>query len=367
MRILHLDTERTWRGGEQQMCYLARGLQEHGHKSIVLCRPESPCMERAQGMGLAVHPFTTRGDLDLPAARRLGRLADETGADILHAHTARTVIPAAASRFFAKRRARCVAHRRVDFTIHKMPLRLSGLKYRWGVDRFIAITQAVKDVMVKDGIPEEKISIVHSSTDLSRFEGIERKPGLRAELGVPEDALLVGNVAALVGHKGQAYFLDAAAEVLKESPNAFFIILGEGQLRGELEARAGDLGIEERLRMPGFREDVAHCMAEFDVFCMSSWGEGMGSVVLEAMAMRRPIVATRAGGLVEVIKDGENGLLAPPRDGKALAAAIGKMLADPALARRLAEAGRKTVEEEFTVERMVERTIAVYEELLKLP
>ena len=364
MRVLHLDTERTWRGGEQQMCYLALGMQERGHAAHVVCRPASPCCERAKQMGLQVHPLPIRGDLDVVAAWRLARLADRLDMDILHAHTSRAHLAAVWAKRFSRRPLRCVVHRRVDFSIHKLPLRLSGLKYRSGVDRYIAITTAVKDVMTADGIPSERIAVVHSSTDLRRFDGVGRKAGLRPELGVPEGARLVGNIAAFVGHKGQKYLLDAVPEVLKEFPETFFLIIGDGALRGALEAQAEALEIGQRVVMPGFRDDIPHCLAEFDVFCMSSWAEGMGSVVLEAMAMRLPVVATRAGGLVELVSDGENGTLVAPRDGRALAEGICRLLRDPELGRRMGEAGRRTVEREFTVDRMVERTLAVYEEIL---
>lgn len=364
---IHVNTERGWRGGEHQMMYLARGLHARGHAAHVVCRPNSPCAEKAAAAGLPVHPLTVHGDLDFLAGRRLGRLARELGADIVHAHTSRAHLPAVFGKWFAGGPTRCVVHRRVDFSIHKLPLRLAGWKYRWGVDRYIAITEAVKGIMLADGIPAERISVVHSCTDLSRFEGIVRKPGLRAELGVPEQAPLIGTLGALVGHKGHCTLLEAAARVLAAAPETFFVIVGEGPLRADLEAQAKALGISGRVRMPGQRSDVAQCLAELDLFCMSSRGEGLGTAVLEAMAMRRPVVVTDAGGLPEVVRDGVNGRVVPARDGAALAGALLDVLRDPATARRLAEAGRRTVEEEFTAERMVERTLAVYESLAARP
>lgn len=364
LTVLHLNTERGWRGGEQQMCYLAQGLQSRGHAAHLACRPEGECLVRARGMGLPVHPVAIRGDLDVFAARRLGQLIDEIGADVVHAHTSRTHLAAMLAKRFSARKPRCIVHRRVDFSIHKLPLRLSGLKYRWGVDRYIAITEAVKGVMTADGIPAERISVVHSSVDLGRFDGVTRKPGLRGELGVPEGARVVGNVGALVGHKGQKHLVEAAAAVLKELPQTWFVIVGEGPLRGALESQARELGVADRLRMVGFRKDVPQCLLEFDVFCMSSVMEGLGTSVLEAMAMRRPVVATNAGGLAEAARDGVNALVAPAGDGASLGAALLRMLTDAGLSRRLAEEGRRTVEEEFTADRMVERTITVYRQVL---
>ncbi len=364
MVTVHVNTERTWRGGERQMCTLARGSQDRGHVAHVLCRPDSLCAKQATEMGLPTHPLSVHGDLDLPAAWRLARLLDSLGAQIVHAHTARTHLACALAARLARRRPACIVHRRVDFSLHKMPLRLSGLKYRWGVDRYIAITAAVRDVMVRDGVPVNKISIVHSSTDLSRFENVSRLPGLRAEWGVPADAPLVGAVGALVGHKAHTDLLDAAALVLREKPEAHFIILGEGPLRPALEVQARALGIQNSVHLPGERSDVPVCLAEFDLFCMSSRMEGLGTAVLEAMAMRRPVASTDAGGLAEVVCDGENALVARAGDSAALAGCILRLLSDRALARRLAEAGRRTVEAEFSAKMMVERTLAVYREVL---
>ncbi len=349
------------------MCYLAQGLSSLGHGSTILCPEDSPCFARATELGLDVRPFSTGGDLDLLAARRVAKIADDLDSDIVHAHTSKTLFPAAACKRFTSRPLHAVAHRRVDFSIHKLPFRLSGLKYRWGVDRFIAITEAVKRVMIADGIPEDRIRVVHSSTDISRFDHVERNPDLRRELGIPEEAKLVGNVAALVGHKGQRHLLDAIPAVLDTLPDTFFLVLGEGPLRGELEDRAQRLKITHNLRMPGFRSDVPQCLAEMDLFCMPSSGEGMGSVLLEAMAMRLPVAATRAGGIPEVVQPEKTGLLVTPGDAPALAEALIRLLSDDDLATGMGYAGRRRVEEAFTTDRMVERTLQVYEELRGIP
>ena len=362
LTVLHLNTERGWRGGEQQMSYLARGLAERGHACHVVCRPDSECERRMTEAGLPVHPIAIHGDLDVPAARRIAKLADRIGADVLHAHTSRTHLAAVWARRMMRRPARCVVHRRVDFSIHKLPFRLSGLKYRRGVDRYIAVTEAVKRVMVSDGLDADLISVVPSGVDLSRFDDAPPAPDLRGELGVPEGARVVGNVGALVDHKDHHNLLDAAALVLKEEPMAFFVIVGEGSLRAALEAHADALGVGDRARFVGFRSDVPQCLRGFDAFCLSSWGEGIGGVVLEAMAARRPVATTSAGGLDEVVRNGENGLLVPTRNPKALAEALLNLLRQPEEAQRLAEAGRRTVEEGFTVGHMIERTLAVYEE-----
>ena len=345
------------------MCYLARGMRERGHEPHVVCRAGSVCFERVKEMGLPAHEVAIRGDLDLLGARRVAKLADELDADILHAHTSRAHLAAAWGARFARGKPACVVHRRVDFSIHKLPFRLSGLKYRRGVDRYIAVTAAVKRMLIQDGIAPERIEVIHSGTDLSRFENLPRKEGLRAELGIPEGARVIGNVGFLVGHKAHEYLLEAAAMVLKDVPEAFVVVIGEGERREFLETKAAELGVSSRVSMPGFRRDIPECLREFDVFCLSSWGEGIGGVVLEAMAAGVPVVTAAAGGLDEVVRDGVNGILTPIRRSDALAEGILKVLGDADLARRLTEEGRRTVTDSFSVDRMVEKTLALYEDI----
>jgi glycosyltransferase involved in cell wall biosynthesis len=167
-------------------------------------------------------------------------------------------------------------------------------------------------------------------------------------------------VAALVPHKGQRYLVDAAHLVVQEMPDGRFIILGEGELREHLEKQVHEYHLEKHVLLPGFRTDVLGCIKGFDLFAMSSVTEGLGTSLLDAMACGRPIVATEAGGIPEIVEDGVNGLLVPPRDARALARAIVDALKDEPLRRRMGAAGLARVHEHFTVERMVDETVSVY-------
>ncbi|HXI01891.1 MAG TPA: glycosyltransferase, partial [Candidatus Saccharimonadales bacterium] len=186
---------------------------------------------------------------------------------------------------------------------------------------------------------------------------------VRRELGLPPEARLVGNIAALAGHKSQADFVAAAPAILEAAEGVHVVIAGEGPERRALEERIRSLGLGGRVRLLGFREDVPRLLAAFDAFVMSSSLEGFCNSVLEALALELPVVATRAGGLPEMVFDGRTGLLTPVHDPAALAAAVVRLLEDGPLARRLGAAGRTLVESEFTVEKMVERTRAAYDSL----
>ena len=186
-------------------------------------------------------------------------------------------------------------------------------------------------------------------------------PSLQA-LGIPDGAPVVGNVAALTGHKDHATLLEAAGIVLRRRPEARFVIVGEGPLRRELEARVREGGLAGRVVFAGFRDDVDRLLPAFDVFCLSSHLEGLGTSLLDAMAFGRPVVATAAGGIPEAVEDGSTGVVVPVRDPVALAQALLALLDDPDRRRRLGAAGRKRFLERFTADRMVEETLRVYEE-----
>ena len=171
---------------------------------------------------------------------------------------------------------------------------------------------------------------------------------------------MVGNVAALVPHKGQRHLVDAAQLVVREIPDACLIILSEGELREALERQVREHHLEKHVLLPGFRTDVLGCIKGFDLFVMSSVTEGLGTSLLDAMACSRALVATRAGGIPEVVDDGVTGALVPPRDHVAMAKAIMRLLKDDQLRKRTGEAGLARVYERFTVERMVAATAEAY-------
>ena len=171
------------------------------------------------------------------------------------------------------------------------------------------------------------------------------------------------NVGALVAHKGQRHLIDAMPMVLREVPDAHLVIFGEGELRAPLERQIKHLSLEKRVLLPGFREDVLSLMKSSDLFVMSSITEGLGSAVLDAMAMGLAVVGTQAGGIPEVVVPGETGELVAPGDAQTLAAAIVKLLKDPALRRAYGEAGRQRVASQFDVEHLVDGTLSAYRQL----
>ena len=367
MFSLHVDTARTWRGGQNQVLLTVNGLRSIGQRAALVAHPDGELRRRA-AEGLELVPMAPRTEVDLTAAWRFSRVIKRLAPDVIHAHDPHGVAMASLALSLGAsashgRAPALVASRRVDF--HLKGHSFSRWKYRQ-VDCFIAASEAIGQMLVTDGVPADRTVTVHEGIDVDH---VIAAPAVNVHeaFWLPHHAPVVGNVAALVPHKGQRYLVDAAHLVVREIPDARFIILGEGELREHLEKQVREHHLEKHVLLPGFRTDVLGCIKGFDLFVMSSVTEGLGTSLLDAMACARPIVATRTGGIPEIVEDETNGLLVPPRDAASLAAAIVRALNDEPLRQRMAAAGLARVRDRFTVDRMVEQTAAVYARVASTP
>lgn len=355
--VLHIDSAKTWRGGQQQVLYLAQKLTDYDN--IIACPPRSPLAERAKVIGLKVLPVEMYGEWDLLAVRKLKKIIRKNSIKIIHLHSSHAH---ALGLLAAKSAGNCkvILSRRVDFPIKKNIL--SRLKYS-NVDRITAISERVKRVLVADGLSEEKIDVVYSGVDIDRFQNVEANY-LIAELGSNRDKLIIGNIAALAWHKDHKTLIKAARIVVDEFPQLIFLIAGEGPLRREIEISIKKFNLEEKVKLFGFRQDIPEILSILHLFVLSSSWEGLGTSLLDAFASRVPVVATNVGGIPEIVKDGVNGVLVPPGKPGALAGAIISLLKNRDLARRMAEEGFRLVKEKFSIERMVEQTRKIYDRLV---
>lgn len=350
--ILHVDTAASWRGGQNQVLLTAGGMAARGVATLVACRSGGALETRARAAGLEVRALPFRGDLWPPAVWALTRLLRRERPSALLLHDPHAVSAGLlAARLSGG--ARCVAVRRVDF-----PLRSAFSRAKYAAcARVIVVSRAIGAVVERDGIPQSRVRVV--------YEGVPDRtaqPGSRealAELGVPETAPVVGNVAALTAHKDHATLLDAMALLRPRVPEARLVIAGEGELRPLLERRVLEHGLADRVVFAGFRRDLDRLLPAFSVFCLSSRLEGLGTSVLDAMAFALPVVATAAGGIPEAVQDGVTGRVVPPRDPAALAEALASVLEDDGRRRELGAAGRRRFLALFTADRMVEETLRV--------
>jgi glycosyltransferase involved in cell wall biosynthesis len=354
IRVLHVDTEKGWRGGERQTLWLAAEMAKRGHESVVAARLGEPLAARASAAGLSVIDCRPVSELDPRAAWRLRREILARRFDVVHAHTAHAVAIGAMATLGTG--VPLVVARRVDF-----PLRgNAGTRWKYGrAARIVAVSNAVANVLVAGGIARSRIAVVPDGVDLRRTV----EPATAATLaacGVAPNRPLVVQVAQLVGHKDPVNFVRAMAYANRGHTKLQALLVGDGPLRPEVTDEIKRLSLVDVIHLTGFRDDADSLLAAASVACLSSREEGMGSVLLDAMAFGRPIAATIAGGIPEVVVDGESGLLAERENPEALGAAIARLANDRALADRLAEGGRRRVRE-FSVERMTDRTIAIYE------
>jgi glycosyltransferase involved in cell wall biosynthesis len=364
MFSLHIDTARTWRGGQNQVLLTVNGLRAIGQRASLIAHPDGELRRRA-AEGLDLIPIAPRTEMDLSAAWRLSRVVKRLRPEVVHAHDAHGTAMASLGLSLGSPTPApaLIVSRRVDFHLNRNSF--SRWKHRQ-VDLFIAASEAIRKMLVADGVPSERAITVHEGIDL---EHVLAAPPVNVHQAfwLPHQAPVVGNVAALVPHKGHRHLIEAAHLVVREMPDTRFLILGEGELREQLERQIRDYHLEKHVLLPGFRTDVIGCIKGFDLFVMSSVTEGLGTSLLDAMACSRASIATRAGGIPELVQADRTGVLVEPRDHAAMAREIVRLLKDDGLRRQMGEAARTRVAERFTVERMVAETAAVYERVAGRP
>ena len=358
MNVLHIDEQRTWRGGEQQASWLIEGLVERGH-AISIAGKSNGAFLAAEHGGAKVQRFALPflNEADIFSAARLASIVRQGQIDILHAHTSHAHLQACLARRMAGR-GKVVVSRRVSFRPKPGPF--NRWKYNQP-DLFLAVSGKVGEVLSEYGITAQRMAVVHSSVNFSRTNVSALS---RSALGVPEDATLLFSAGALVDHKDHKTLLAALPQVLDRFPKTLLLIAGEGSLREALEAQIAALGLTTPVRLLGHRTDVPAILRAADLYVSSSTSEGLGTSVLEALACGIPVVATEAGGVGEMVINGETGLLLPARNPDALAEAMIAALSFPAEAQLRAVRGKQLVAANFTTQRMVERTIQAYERLL---
>lgn len=357
MKILHVETGQHLYGGAQQVAYLLDGLVQRGIDSVLVCPPGAAIGRHFAGSAVRVIEVPCGGDADLGFLFRLKRVLQTEKPDLVHLHSRRgaDVLGGLAAKFAG---VPAVLSRRVDNAENAVWARL---KYRLYA-RTICISQGIADVLRAEGVAPASIRVVRSAVEAAPWRSPATRAAFCAEFDVPEDALLVGVVAQLIARKGHRVLFEALRE-LPATRRIALVIFGQGPLREALEAEAASLPLAA-LRFAGFRRDLANWVGCLDLLVHPALTEGLGVSLLQASAASVPIIASRAGGMPEAVRDGLNGLLAPPGDAVALRAAIDTLASDPARRRELGDAGSRLIDAEFSTEAMIEGNLAVYRELV---
>lgn len=365
LRTIHINTQNNWGGGEQQTLFLIRGLIQRGHEAILATRPDSPLGQCAQAEGIEIYPIKPINEVDPRVIWKLGRLLRQKHPQVLHMHSPHALFLGMLASALGPKVSRLVS-RRVAQTIYRpMSFRLNWFKYRFGAERYIAVSNAIKDRLVKDGMKSSSIAVVHSGVEpqLScEKNSQEFDQKLRKELDLPEEIPLILSIGILNPIKGQQVLLEAIRIVLSQIEVAC-VIVGEGAHQKSLEKLARDLDIHQRVRLTGFRKDALSHLGVCTIYAQPSINEGLGTSILDALLLEKPVVATRVGGIPEIIEHRQHGFLVPPGDSESMATALLEILRSPELGRQLARCGRQRVLRDFTVDKMVDKTLAIYESL----
>ncbi len=356
MRVLHVDSERPWRGGERQILLLLRRQRTFGDEPHLAAPAGSAVALRARGEGFPVHSVPMRGTWDFFSTVALAALHRKLRPHVVHWHAARAHALGTVAALLAPGPAR-VLSRRVDFPVRRSLG--SRLLYAFPPEIIAAISGGVRDALLRSGVDGSRIRVVPSGIDLHPYAAAFDRAALRARLGVPTGVLLALNVAALAPHKSQTVLLQAVARLRLRCPGLRTWIAGEGPLGETLRREHDALGLGDAVRFLGFRNDVEDLLRAADLFCISSYLEGLGTSILDAMAAGLPVVATRTGGIPEIVADGETGLLVPPRDPEALAGALERLASDAELRAAMGNRGRDRVRA-YSADRTADLTRAVY-------
>lgn len=360
MSVIHVETGRHLYGGALQVLYLAQGLEERGVKSVLMVPRGSEIATAARQRWLRVEEFRFRGEGDVTALGKMAWRFSRPDVEVVHLHSRRgadTLGGVAAAAI----RAPVVLTRRVD---NRDVEWLIGAKYRL-YRRIVAISGAVRDVLTDQGVPQDKISLVHSAVDATKWmtprDAAERDREFDLQPGTPAGAM----VAQFVSRKGHWVLVHALSILKRRGMRPSIVLFGRGPMRENVAALAEAAGVAGQIRFAGFRDDLHEWLGSFDLCVHPALKEGLGVAALQAGAAGVPVVGARAGGIPEVIDDGRTGILCPPGDAGAVATAIAQLLQDSDAARAMGRRARERVESRFSVDAMVEGNLEVYRRVVR--
>ncbi len=359
--VLHVNTERGFRGGEIQTLHLIKGLTERGHQNILIAQKSSPLVAQAKQASISPIEMNMRGEWDLLAALKLRKLIQQHSPNIVHAHTAHAASLALLSR--TGKNIATIFTRRVTLPIPRNPF--ARKKYN-SVDGIIAVSQAVKAQLLENGVQPGKICIAESGTDFSRLDQAPSKNAARKYLQIPEDAFLIGNISYFDANKGQYQLIQAFTQFAAAHPEkkSYLLLVGDGPELERCRVLAKRSRLGDRVIFAGMRLDVKNLYPAMDVFFLSSLrGEGWSGVLREAMAMSLPCIAVDQAATRDQLQNGDCGLLVSTRI-LDWVQAIEHIYEDPDLQTKLGKQAN-TFAQQFSVKTMVEKVEACYYEVLE--
>lgn len=359
MKTIHINTESGWRGGEIQSLALMKGLQKRGHDTALIAKGFSEIKKKAEESGIQCFSSSMRGELDIISAIKIGSVLSKFKPDIIHAHTAHALAIALIAKKIYRFKIPVIGSRRVSFPFRG---RFSLWKYK-SANGLIAVSNDIKKYLKAQGIAEDKVYVVHSGIDLSRFNNIPDKNELRKRFTIDASIWIV-SVGAIEEHKGHENLVRTTASLRGKNIPCGLIIAGKGRERGYLEELSNSLGLINNVLFTGFTDDVISVLGAADIFVLPSLsGEGSPAVLKEAMASSIPIVASESGGISEIVRHEEEAILYDPANKNGLFDSIIRIINHPEESHEMTIKAKKRVES-FSMDHMIDETINVYRKIL---
>ncbi|MBJ6117251.1 glycosyltransferase family 4 protein [Pontibacter sp. BT310] len=365
MRILQLVSERSWRGGEQQVAYLLEELRRLGITCHICCRKGSAFEEycKQNDFPYIALPFTKV--FPIPTALQLKNYINKHQIQLVHMQASHAHTIGVLAHMLG---ANCdlVLSRRVEFPIGSSFL--SNYKYNYkGIKRIICISERVREVLAQSIEDGSKCVTVYSGINLDRFKDLPatKTNYLRRTYHIPEDKLLIGNISAIDVHKDYFTYLETAKLLKEQGVKAIYLAIGTGKLEQEVKKYAADIGLSDDVVFTGFIKNVHQVMPELDMFIFTTIKEGLGTTVLDAFACRVPVVASATGGIPEMVEDGVTGMLAPIKQPAVFAEKALLLIQQPVLRESIvANASQKVLK--FSKEETALHTLAIYKDIMSI-
>ncbi|HEY1424497.1 MAG TPA: glycosyltransferase family 4 protein [Candidatus Acidoferrum sp.] len=351
---LLVDLDQEWRGGQNQFLLLLRGLYERGHAAELLTAKGSSLGHRAAKAGICVH-YTSRGGFRIPAAARLRGLMRDGRFDLVHVNESHALTAAWLSG--AHRKIPLVISRRVGFPLGRNYF--SRARFN-AATQIIASSNWVAEQLTASGARREKIIVIYEGAEIPPLPSSAVRQEARSHWHVQENEQLLGCVGVLLRDKGQEWVVRALALLRQDFPNCKLLLAGEGPDRPRLEALVEELNLRNSIIFAGFVRDIEYVYRALDIFVFPALFEGLGTSLLAAMAHGVPSVTYFGCALGEIVQNGITGLQVEPQNPATLAAAIRRLLGDPAAAASIGAAGRERISSVFSAEQMVDQTVHLY-------
>ena len=360
MKVLHIESGKNLYGGAQQVFFLLKNLPEYGVESVLMCDPRSAIRSACELEGIPTCPVPIAGDLDLSLPFKIRKLCKQIRPDVVHIHSRRGVdfwggwvanrlgIPG-------------ILSRRVD---NPEPRWIVKRKYAM-YDRVVTISDGIRQVLLSEGLDENKITLVRSAVDFSSFPDPISRDVFLQRFGLSDDNLVIGCAAQLIERKGHRFLIDALPDVASQFPQLSVLLFGKGSQEKALKQQVTRLGLDKIVSFPGFVDDIKSIYPHLDILVHPALMEGLGVALIEASYCKLPIIAARAGGIPEIVHDQETGILTEPGQSEPIKNALLSLLGDNHLRHEMGDKAHVLARDTFSVAPMVEGNHRVYQTVLQ--